>query len=282
LWNNVGAYGISFGITAFNAFSLGTLSKNDRLVDRNLSGEISDAQFYAGVSVNTGAALASVAAGGYAAPAAGRLLVASGSPAAMFIGAGAAGGTASAAADIAVTRAGYAASGIGYENTVGRDLTTIGLSGLTGAGLGAVTYGTVRLGEGVIYHRTDINGLKGDYYGQAESPELYAARQVAEGKQFPDSIFSFEQVSGATPGRDLSFMEQFYIIANGGSKSQNALGTELSNWNRAMSDTRFDTYLRNNTALSGIAGGMIGTELGETVNGWLGGSTATSVLGKKP
>jgi len=79
---------------------------------------------------------------------------------------------------------------------------------------------------------------------------------VEEGKEFPDSIFSFRQVNSANAGDRLDFMEQFYITANGGSKSQNPLTTELANWNRVMSDERFGDFLFNTTAFNGIGGTM--------------------------
>ncbi len=59
--NNIGAYGISFGMTAFNVFSLGNFSKTDSLVDQNLYGQISDQQMYSSMATNTGVRVAAVA-----------------------------------------------------------------------------------------------------------------------------------------------------------------------------------------------------------------------------
>ncbi len=115
---------------------------------------------------------------------------------------------------------------------------------------------TALLEARIIYQRTDVNGIKGEYYGQAESETRYATRQVEEGKEFPDSIFSFREVNSANAGDRLDFMEQIYITANGGAKSQNPLTTELSNWNRVMSDERFGDFLFNTTAFNGIGGTM--------------------------
>jgi hypothetical protein len=113
----------------------------------------------------------------------------------------------------------------------------------------------VRAGSGVIYQRTDVNGLKGDYYGQAESEPRYSARQIEEGKQWPDSIFSFRRVNSAGTDNSLDFMEQFFMTANGGSKTQNAL-TPLSNEYRAMSDERFSDFLFDTTFMNGMGGTM--------------------------
>ncbi len=257
-WNNVGAYGISFGMTALNAFSIGSFSRNDNLVDRNLAGEISDGQLYAGMAINTGAATAAVVTGGVVAPIAGRALVAAGSPALMYIGNGAAAGLSASTADVAVQRTGDAAAGIPYNGTIGSDLTYIGTSTVGGAAFGALTYGTIRAGQGVVYQRTDVSGNLGDYYGQAQNDVRYAARQGEHADANPNSQFSFQQVSGAAPGNNLDFMEQFQITANGGARTQNPL-TLLSNDIRAMSDERFSDFIFDTTVNNGIGGDFFGS-----------------------
>jgi RHS repeat-associated protein len=139
-WNNAAAYGVSFGITAFNAFSLGTFSKNDALADRNISGEISDAKFYGGMAVNSGVALASVAAGygtGAIVSGAFRGTASFGS----YVLAGSASGLTSSTMDVVGTRLGYASIGVKYQQTVGQDLTEIGLSTGFGGLFGGITYG---------------------------------------------------------------------------------------------------------------------------------------------
>ena len=140
-WNNTAAYGISFGMTALNAFSIGSFGKNDALVDRNLAGEISDSQLYAGMAINTGVAAVSVAAGGGAGALATRGL--SGVTATVWTTAfvGASSGAAASTTDVLATRAGYAVAGIDYQQTVGQDLIQIGLSTGLGGLMGGVTYG---------------------------------------------------------------------------------------------------------------------------------------------
>jgi RHS repeat-associated protein len=127
-WNNAAAYGISFGTTAFNAFSLGNLSRNDTLADQNWSGQISDAQMYGGMSLNTGVALTSVAIGGGTAS----LITQSGKVAASlavptaFVAGGATVGVGSqAASDILVNQ--QMSSFQTYEN----DAVAGGIGGLT-------------------------------------------------------------------------------------------------------------------------------------------------------
>jgi len=62
--NNLGAAGISAGYAAMQLFSIGSFAKNDVLADQNLAGQISDSQFWANASLNSGVALASVAVTG--------------------------------------------------------------------------------------------------------------------------------------------------------------------------------------------------------------------------
>jgi len=127
-WNNVAAYGISFGSTVFNVASLGNLSRNDALADQNMAGQISDAQMYGGMSLNTGVALTSVAIGGGTAS----LLTQSGKIAASlavptaFVAGGAAVGVGSqAASDILLNQ--QMSSFQTYEN----DAVAGGIGGLT-------------------------------------------------------------------------------------------------------------------------------------------------------
>jgi hypothetical protein len=255
LWNNAEAYAISLGITALNAFSVGSFGRNDALVNRNLAGDISDGQLYAGMAFNSGAAAAAALTGGAVAPIAGRALVAAGSPAFMYIGSGAAAGLSSSTVDVAVRRAGYAASDIQYDGTVGSDMAYIGSSTLGGAVVGGVTYAAVRTGSGVVYQRADATGNVGDYYGQAQDAGRYAARQIEHANANPYARYNFEQVSSARAGDDLDFMGQFYINANGGAQTQDPL-TPLSNEIRAMSDQRFADFLFDTTVLNGIGGTM--------------------------
>jgi len=256
-WNNAGAYGISFGITALDAFSVGSFSRNDNLEDRNLAGEISDRQLYAGMAVNSGAATAAVLTGGVVAPWAGRALVAARSPALMYIASGAAAGLSASTVDVGVQRAGYAATGIPYNGTIRSDLTYIGTSTIGGAVFGGITYGVVRTGQGIIYLRTDASGNLGDYYGQVQSDARYTVRQGEHANKNPNSQFNFQRISGANPGDNLDFMEQFQITANGGARTQNPL-TPLSNGIRVMSDARFSDFLFGTTVNNGIGGVMIG------------------------
>lgn len=138
LLNNVGAYGISMGITAMNVFSLGSFGKNDALADRAIAGEISDAQFYGGIAVNGGVAAASVAAGGGAG---GLLVKAAGTGLGASVGAGAVAGLASSTTDILGTRMGYGCLGIEYQQSVGQDLAQVGMGTAIGAVGGAAVYG---------------------------------------------------------------------------------------------------------------------------------------------
>lgn len=263
--NNAGAYGISLGITALNTFSIGGFARNDALVDLNLAGRITDSQLYGGMAINSGAAAAATLTGGAIAPLAGRALVAAGSPALMYVGSGAAAGAATAATDVAVRRAGYAANDIAYDGSVRGDLAYIGGSVVFGGVVGGVTYAIVRTGEGVVYQRVDGKGNVGEYYGQARSPERFDARMGEHQAKNPNAFFEFEQVNSARPGNALDFMEQFYITGNGGSRTQNS-ATPLSNYKRAMSDARFWEFLFGTTAPSGQVGA----------------GGASAVLGKKP
>jgi RHS repeat-associated protein len=127
--SNLDAVGASVGKAIFVVFSFGTICKNDRLADRNLAGEITDGQFWAGASVNTAVALSSVATGGAAANAvagAGGNLVLQ----------GAAGGFASSLTDVLGTRVGYAAGDISYEGTFVSDLVQVGAGTLIGTVFG--------------------------------------------------------------------------------------------------------------------------------------------------
>ena len=138
-WNNTAAYGISLGITAFNAFSIGSFGKNDALVDRNLSGEISDGQLYGGMAINTGVAALSVGAGYGAGALATRGFGAGVSTLMSHVAVGSASGLAASTTDVLATRGGYNLAGIGYQQTIGQDLTQIA----TGTALGGVMGGTV-------------------------------------------------------------------------------------------------------------------------------------------
>ena len=131
-WNNVGAYGISFGLTAFNAFSFGSFAKNDALVDQNLAGNISDRQFWSGAVANSGIAATKLAVsvgGGYLASAGSASFLGSvGAPTLVTtVGSGITGGV---AADFGVQTVGIAA---GDQN--GYNLTELSLSGAVGGGL---------------------------------------------------------------------------------------------------------------------------------------------------
>jgi hypothetical protein len=177
----------------------------------------------------------------------------------MYIGSGAAAGLSSSTVQVAVERTGDAIADIPYNGTIGGDLANIGTSTLAGGTFGAITYGVVRTGEGIIYLRTDSSGNLGDYYGQAQSDARYDVRQGEHADANPNSQFDFQQVSGGSPGDNLSFMEQFYITANGGAaRSQNPL-TPLSNQNRAMNDADFSSFLYNTTVNNGISGAVVGS-----------------------
>ncbi len=255
VWNNAKAYGISVGIVALNAFSVGSFARNDELVDRNLSGQITDGQLIAGMAINAGAASVAVLSGGAVAPIAGRALVAAGSPALMYIGSGATAGLASSTLDVAIRRAGYGAADLGYDGTAAGDLAYIGVSTLSGGAIGGLTYAGVRAGPGFIYRRTDGTEMLGEYYGQAKSAGRYLARQGEHASDYPDSDFSFDRVGGGREGDSLDFMEQFFITANGGARTQNAL-TPLSNDIRVMSDERFADFLFKTTVSGGVGGSM--------------------------
>jgi YD repeat-containing protein len=258
-WNNAAAYGISFGITAINAFSVGSFSKNDALADRNIAGEISDAQFYGGMSVNAAVAGASIYTGGAAGTfTAGRLIAAGARPLVGLTVSGAAAGFTSSVTDVAGTRIGYALTGNEYGATVGQDLTSIGISTGIGGGFGALTYAGLR-GEGIVYNRTDANGIVDPYYGQAQSEARYPVRQGEHDAKFPNADFNFERVDSGNPGRDLDFVEQWWISANGGSRTQNP-NTPLSNVNRAMNDADFwsiiDNAMNTSSALGAFGNGV--------------------------
>jgi RHS repeat-associated protein len=139
--NNAGAYGIVFVMTAWDVFSLGTLSKNDELVDRNLAGEITDKQMYSGMAINTGVALGSVAIGGGTTYVAGRMLTSASSSVLTYTVVGGASGLTSGAADVLGTRLGYAGIGIDYTRTYQEDLMTVGFSTFGGAVFGGLSRG---------------------------------------------------------------------------------------------------------------------------------------------
>jgi hypothetical protein len=154
-FNNAGAYGISLGITAMNAFSLGSFGKNDALADRAIAGEISDAQFYGGIAVNGGVAAASVAAGGGAG---GLVVKAAGTGLGASVGAGAAAGFAASTTDVLGTRAGYGALGVEYQQSVGQDLAQIGLGTAGGAVAGGAVRGLNQLAKPL--HGNNLNTTK--------------------------------------------------------------------------------------------------------------------------
>src|SRR5260370_38842167 len=108
-------------------------------------------------------------------------------------------------------------------------------------------------GEGIIYNRTDANGGVDPYYGQAENAGRYAQRQAEHDREFPNADFEFDPVDAGRPGRDLDFIEQWWISANGGARSQNP-NTPLSNQNRAMNDLDFWSTIDNAMNTSGVMG----------------------------
>ena len=214
-WNNVGAYGISFGITALNAFSIGSFSKNDALVDRNLSGEISDAQLYGGMAINTGVAVTSVAAGAGTGALVSRGLGASSSLLTQ-VAVGSSSGFAASTTDVAGTRLGYAAAGIQYQQTVGQDLTQIALGTGGGALTGAAQVGLNNLSQPF---QTRINlGGEGEV-----SPVTANVQPSAIGGSTEAAIENAERVAGVSgqpvvmaPGNDLPFPNGYAdeVIAN--------------------------------------------------------------------
>jgi RHS repeat-associated protein len=240
-WNNAAAYGISFGITAFNAFSFGNFSKNDLLADQNLAGQISDSQFWAGASLNTGIALTSLAAGGGAGSLATRAVTATGSKVLTSIAAGSAAGFGASATDVALTRAEYAGLDLSYPGTVSSDLLNVGFSTVVGGGLGSLQ-AFAPTPEGVVYLRTDENDTLGDYVGQAKSEERFEVRQGEHQDNFPNADFNFDVLAQAEPGDELSFMEEYNMRQLGGAQSLNP-NTPLSNTIRAMNDVDFANYM---------------------------------------
>ena len=70
---------------------------------------------------------------------------------------------------VAVERTGDAIADIPYNGTVGGDLANIGTSTLAGGTFGAITYGVVRTGKGILYLQTDSTEILEIYSGQAQS-----------------------------------------------------------------------------------------------------------------
>ena len=163
---NMGALGASALKSFYVVFSLGTVCKNDRLADRNLAGEITDGQFWKGGVMNTGTALASLAAGGGAAS----MVARAGGNLALQ---GAAAGFSSSLTEVAGTRGGYAMVDIRYEGTVSGDALQIASGTLVGAAVGggaqlrqtlggaAGASGRLNLAQG-----DDISGLLEDIRAQ--------------------------------------------------------------------------------------------------------------------
>ncbi len=128
-WNTTKAAGIQAGKAALMVFSLGTICKNDHLADLNISGQISDAQFWSGSAMNTAIGLGGLASGGAAANLAAR---AGGS----LMAQGAAGGFASSLTDVVATRCGYASIDIKYEGTIASDAAQVATGTLMGTAFG--------------------------------------------------------------------------------------------------------------------------------------------------
>jgi len=169
-WNWTKAIGISAMYSGLTLFSFGSFNQNDRLVDRNLAGEISDRQLYGGMAINSGSAFASLYTGGAAGTfTAGRMIAAGSRPlTGMLVSGGAAGFTASVT-DISGRRGGYAATGIDYEQTIDQDLKSVAFSTALGASFGGLTYAGMR-GEGIVYSRTDGSGHVDPYFGTGKKP----------------------------------------------------------------------------------------------------------------
>jgi hypothetical protein len=128
--NYVYAGGVTIVKSLWIVFSLGTICSNDRLADRNLSGEISDGQFWAGSLTNSGVALGSLAIGGGTSS-----LIARGGGGLILQGAGA--GFSSSLSSVLLTRGSYGALDIRYEGTITGDLVQIGTGTALGGAFGA-------------------------------------------------------------------------------------------------------------------------------------------------
>lgn len=251
---------------AWNFLSLGTLGKNDRLVERMESGEISVSQWRTGSVGNGGVALATVAVSGgtgalvkNAAVKGGASLVAQGTLT------GASASFTASSTDVLGTRINYAAQDISYEGTVGGDLTQIGTSTLLGTTLG---YGFGQYGQ---YKWNNAGAQQKGAWGEAfykktttdkiivEQPTV----QTANAKVRPDFYVKaasgqnkFVDVktgpkAGYTPNQKISYPE---IQSNGGVwKGGNAGNAGLSA-NSAIAPTPVETITYSGGVFPGGSG----------------------------
>jgi len=133
VWEGMSEYGAAgkAGYFAWNLLSFGTLSKNDRLVQRMESGEISVSQWKSG-SVNNGAIAGAELT----------LMVATGGGSTLAQGARI--GLTAGGLEVFGTRANYAGNGIAYEQSVGHDALSMALwtgGGALGGYVGGLAQG---------------------------------------------------------------------------------------------------------------------------------------------
>jgi hypothetical protein len=122
----------------------------------------------------------------------------------------------------------------------GTALTQYSALGLMGTGLVGGAQG-----EGVIYLRTDMNGVVQPYIGQSQSMANFAQRVDVHAANFPNADFEYEIVQqGIAPGTPLDVAEETWIRNMGGP-------TNLSNPNGMLSNAR---YQMNDAAYQAAGG----------------------------
>jgi len=93
--------------------------------------------------------------------------------------------------------------------------------------------------DGVIYLRTDLSGRLKPYVGQSMSWERFLARQAEHNNHFPESIFTYKELSRASPGTPLHVLEESWIRQLGGPTNKSNPGGLLSNKRYQMNDVRY-------------------------------------------
>ncbi|RCS28717.1 hypothetical protein DEO45_16030, partial [Rhodanobacter denitrificans] len=136
---------------------------------------------------------------------------------------------------------GYNGKGDGRLSAAFQDLGTVsvltgGIGALRAVGSLAAREG-VSEGLGVVYKRTNPHNLE-EYVGKARSFARYLARQ-GEHNRALGVKHEYEIIERAQPGKELSYLEETQIRANGGLQRE---GGTLANKYHAMSQKNFEGF----------------------------------------
>jgi hypothetical protein len=73
-----------------------------------------------------------------------------------------------------------------------------------------------KVGEGIIYKRTEKNGNEKPYVGQVKNEKRYKKRQKEHSRANKDKDYDFEIIDRGDPGQDLNQKEQKHLDQHGG------------------------------------------------------------------